>query len=252
MASVLVTGGTGSLGTVLVPRLVARGHEVRVLSRKSAPAVPTGATAAQGDVRTGDGLEAACAGVDTIVHAATSPGRRVRVTEVEGTRNIAAVARKTGAHIVYVSIVGVDRHRLPYYKAKWQAEQLVESSGARWTIVRATQFHELIDGFLSMRVLPLSKKTPFQPVDAGEVSDVIVDIVDAGPSGRVPDTGGPDILTIGEMKESRRLITGKGAVLVPAPPIGFVRDMVDGRHLCPDRAVGRITWEQWLQSRPSS
>ena len=249
MADVLVTGGTGILGAALVPRLVRRGHVVRVLSRQPSPAVPAGSTAVQGDVRTGEGLDAAVAGVDTIVHAATSAQRRARATEVEGTRNIVGAAQKTGAHVIYVSIVGVDRHRFPYYKAKWEAEQVVESDGGRWSILRATQFHDLLDGFLAMRVLPLSKRMPFQPVDAGEVSDALADVVDAGPSKRVPDIGGPAVLTIGQMNESRRLITGKRAMLIPTPRLGFIRDFADGRHLCPDRAVGRVSWEEWLQRR---
>jgi uncharacterized protein YbjT (DUF2867 family) len=249
MTDVLVTGGTGILGTALVPRLLTKGHGVRVLSRQASPSVPPGATAVQGDVRTGEGLDAAVAGVDTVVHAATNARRRARATEVDGTRNLTDAARKTGAHVIYVSIVGVDRHRLPYYKAKWEAEQVVEASGAPWTILRATQFHNLLDDFLAMRVLPLPKRIPFQPVDVGEVSDAFVDLVEAGPSGRAPDIGGPDVLTIGEMNESRRLITGKGALLIRVPAVGLVRDFVEGRHLCPDRAVGRITWEQWLQMK---
>src|SRR5437588_12805637 len=118
MATVLVTGGTGVLGAYLVPRLVARGHDVRVLSRRPSPRVPQGVTAVHGNVRTGAGLNTAAAGCDAIVHAATSL-RRARSTEVDGTRNVVEAANREGAHVLYVSIVGVDRHRLPYYKAKW-------------------------------------------------------------------------------------------------------------------------------------
>src|SRR4051794_38577127 len=131
MATVLVTGGTGVLGSYLVPRLRERGHEVRPLSRH-----PVGENAVRGDVRTGEGLEVAAGGCDVIVHAATSAQRRTRETEVEGTRHVVDAARTAGAHLIYVSIVGVDRHRIPYYKAKWQAEQVVESSGIPWTILR--------------------------------------------------------------------------------------------------------------------
>jgi len=151
--------------------------------------------------------------------------------------------------VLYVSIVGVDRHRLPYYKAKWQAEQVVEASGARWTILRATQFHDLLDRFLRLRVLPLPRATPFQPVDGGDVSDVLVDLVEAGPGGRAPDVGGPQVLTVAQMNDIRARITGRRALLIPVPPVWFVRDFVDGRHLCPDRAVGRVTWEEWLSRR---
>src|SRR5947209_15471757 len=124
MATVLVTGGSGVLGSYLVPKLQARGHEVRALSRH-----PVGPNAVRGDVRTGEGIEAAAAGCEAVVHAATNL-RRARETEVEGTRHVVDAARAAGAHLIYVSIVGCDRHRLPYYKAKWEAEQVVEASQA--------------------------------------------------------------------------------------------------------------------------
>ena len=243
MATVLVTGGTGVLGSYLVPRLEARGHEVRALSRH-----PKGANAVRGDVRTGEGIEEAVAGCDVVVHAATNPFRP-RSTEVLGADHVSESARMAGAHLIYMSIVGVDRHRLPYYKAKWEAEQVVESSGVRWTILRATQFHDLLDQILGYRVVPLPRRTPFQPVDGGEVADVLADLVDAGPSGRAPDVGGPLVQTIDELSRARKRITGNGAVLVPTPPVWFIADFVDGRHLASDGIHGRITWEDWLSRR---
>jgi uncharacterized protein YbjT (DUF2867 family) len=248
MATVLVTGGTGVLGSYLVPRLLARGNDVRVLSRHAPPSVQPGVTAVQGNVRTGEGLNVASVGCDTVIHAATNL-RRARTTEVEGTRNVVEAAKRAGADVLYVSIVGVDRHRLPYYRAKWEAEQIVEGSGTRWTILRATQFHDLLDGFLALRVLPLPRATPFQPVDGGDVSDVLAGLVDAGPCGRAPDVGGPQVLTIKDMNDVRARMTGHRALLVPVPPIWFLGDFAAGRHLCPDRAVGRISWEEWLSRR---
>ena len=237
------------MGSYLVPRLLARGHDVRVLSRRPAPTVPAGATAVRGDVRAGVGLDVAAAGTDAVIHAATSPNRRVKATEVAGTRNILAVARAAGAHLIYVSIVGVDRNRFPYYKAKWAAEQVVEASDGRWTILRATQFHDLLDRFFRGRILPMPRATPFQPVHAGDVADRLVDMVEAGPGGRVIDIGGPQVRTIKDLNESRARITGKKALLLPVPKVGFVRDFVAGYHTCPDHAVGRVSWEDWLQTR---
>lgn len=246
MATVLVTGGTGVLGSYLVPRLRARGHDVRALSRHSA-----GAGAVRGNVRTGEGVAAAVAGCDVVVHAATNL-RRFRSTEVDGTRHVAEAASKAGAHLIYVSIVGVDRHRMPYYKAKWAAEQVVEASGAEWTIQRATQFHDLLDGFLGYPVFPMPRRTPFQPIDAGEVADALVQLVDAGPTGRAPDVGGPEVLTIKELNEIRTRITGKRTLIVPVPRVWFVGDWVDGRHLLSDGITGRMTWEEWLsRQRPT-
>lgn len=247
MARVLVTGGTGMLGRRLVPLLVERGHEVRVFARRVA-SVADGAELMRGDVRTGQGLGPAVQDVDTVVHAATNPRRGVRKTEVLGTRNVLEAIERSGAHLVYVSIVGVDRHRFPYYKAKWEAERVVESSGVPSTIQRATQFHDLVDMFLSY---PLFIKTPhlaFQVVDAGDVAARLADLVETGPGGRAPDFGGPDVLGIRELAASRREITGKRARLLPVPRVGPIRDFDNGYHLCPDQRTGRLTWQEWLHA----
>ena len=248
MAEVLVTGATGMLGSVLVPKLVDRGHNVHALSRHP-PADGPGLTGVAGDVLTGKGLATAADGVDTVIHAATSPRRRARRVEVEGTRHMLAAARDAGAHFLYVSIVGVDRSaRFHYYRAKWAAEQLVAAHGGPWTILRATQFHPLMEMFLGFRVFPATKRMAFQPVDTGEVSDRLADLVEAGPSGRVDDFGGPEVLPIRDIEATRRRITGRRALLVRAPAIGPLRDFDAGRRLCPEHRQGRITWESWLRT----
>ncbi|MQA93162.1 MAG: NAD-dependent epimerase/dehydratase family protein [Streptosporangiales bacterium] len=87
--SILVTGGTGVVGGQVVSELLTRGaEEVRVLSRKAAPAVPEGATAARGDLTTGAGLAEAVTGVDTVVHCATNAGVRDTWADVAGTRRL--------------------------------------------------------------------------------------------------------------------------------------------------------------------
>jgi uncharacterized protein YbjT (DUF2867 family) len=233
------------LGRRLVPLLLERGHDVRVFARH-ASTDPGAAVPVRGDVRTGEGLAAALDGVDTVVHAATSPRRRARKTEVLGVENVLRAIEGSGTHLVYVSIVGVDHHRLPYYRAKWEAEQRVEASRVPWTIQRATQFHELLELFLSGPAFVRTPHLAFQVVDAGEVAARLADLVESGPAGRAPDFGGPDVVGIRELVASRRELTGRRARLVPVPRIGPFRDFDDGRHLCPDHRTGRITWREWL------
>ncbi len=100
---VLVTGGTGRLGTLVVARLRGSGCDVRVLARHEKP-VPRDVTFFTADLRTGQGIEPAVAGARAIIHCATSTRG-----DAEATRNLVLAASRTGsAHLAYVSIVGID------------------------------------------------------------------------------------------------------------------------------------------------
>lgn len=248
-----MTGGSGTLGSYLVPRLLGRNHEVRVLSRRPA-ALPHLAEAdvLAGDVVSGDGLDQALDGVDVVVHAAT---RAVRPgshrTEVQGTNNVVEIGAKHGVHCIYVSIVGVDRHRFPYYRAKWEAEQLVEARAGSWAIQRATQFHDLLAQALHSRVMPATKNMSFQLVDPSEVSDHLVGLVESRQEGRAPDFGGPEVLPVRDIAKIWRAETGRRAVVMRVPRLGFLADFDAGAHLCPDQRAGRITFAEWLRHRES-
>lgn len=244
MAAVLVTGGTGTLGRRLVPALRGAGHHVRVLSRRTGPDVVTG------DLTTGAGLAAALEGVEVVVHAATNPVRARRV-ELSGTARLLDAVRERGgvAHVLYVSIVGVDRHALTYCKAKWATEQLVEQSGLPSTIFRATQFHELLDkAFTGMRpALVAPRGFRCQLLAASEAAGRIVELVGAGPAGRAPDMGGPEVRAADDLARVWRAARGKRRpVLRPPVPGRIAGAFRRGVNLCPDHADGTTTWEQWL------
>src|SRR5580693_7680082 len=134
---VLVTGGTGRLGKLVVARLQDSGCDVRVLARHDRP-TPQGVTFFTADLRTGQGIEPAVTAAAAIIHCATSTRG-----DAEATRNLVAASRMGAAHLVYVSIVGIDRIAAwGYPKTKLQAEQIVARSGLPWTILRVTQFYD--------------------------------------------------------------------------------------------------------------
>jgi uncharacterized protein YbjT (DUF2867 family) len=187
-------------------------------------------------------------GCDTVIHAASNPRRHVRETEEAGARNVAAAAKRAGAHLLYVSIVGVDQHRYFYYRAKLAAERIVADSGADWTVLRATQFHELIDMFLSRGMFIRTRHLRFQPVEVREVAARLVELAACPGQGLAPDFGGPEILSISELAEARRAVTGRSTRLVPLPALGFLADFDAGRHLTPDHRAGAGTWQQWLEA----
>lgn len=249
--TILVTGGTGTLGRHVVWRLLEDEHEVRVLSRHTRP--PSDRTPTEwvrGDLRSGRGLREALAGVDAVVHCATTRGRG----DVAATRRLVEAARDVGRpHLVYVSIVGIDR--LPgffYYAAKLACERLVEESGLPWTTLRATQFHELVVQLVrAQRWLPVTATlgggVRLQPVAAREVGERLGRLAVGEPAGRVPDMGGPEIRPVVELTRRARQAAGRRRPVVPVRlPGRTFRAVREGALLAPDHADGTITFEDFL------
>jgi uncharacterized protein YbjT (DUF2867 family) len=254
VSTVLVTGGSGDLGSKLVERFVGAGDTVRVLSRRPRPAEAT-TEWAQGDMETGEGLAEAVANVDLVMHAATGGGTRAKA-DVPGTRKLLAACKAAGTpHFFYISIVGIEQIPLGYYKAKLECERLIEESGVPWSNLRATQFHALIDGFLQMFsrvpfVLPAPKAFKFQPIDTGEVADRMVQEAAKGSSGRLADIGGPDVMTFSEIAKTWQRATGKSKPIINVPLFGGVaRGYKAGFNCTPEHADGKVTWEEWLERR---
>jgi uncharacterized protein YbjT (DUF2867 family) len=255
MTTILVTGGTGTLGRALVPRLSALGHDVRVLSRRPQP--PPGSPAEAhawftGDLRTGEGIDAAASGADVIVHCATSQ----RGDEGAAGNLIAAASRAGGAHIVYISIVGIDQVPMFYYKHKLATEKLISGSGLPWTILRATQFHDLILTFcqaLARLPVMLVPTVSVQPVDVREVAERLADLAGAPPAGRVPDLAGPQVRPMAALARSYLEDSGRRRALLPVRLPGATFAAIRrGGLLAPDRAVGHITFEEFLAERPGT
>ncbi|MGH3659355.1 MAG: SDR family oxidoreductase, partial [Micromonosporaceae bacterium] len=167
---ILVTGGTGVVGSQVVARLRAHDAQVKVLSRKTSPNLPEGVTAVQGDLTTGKGLSEAISDIDTLVHCATNAGFGDTWADVAATRRLTEAATTSGArpHLVYVSIVGIDRVPYGYYRAKLATEGLIAASGLPWTTLRATQFHEL-----AHMVAATLARSPVLPVPPGVRSDLV-------------------------------------------------------------------------------
>lgn len=252
MASVLLTGGTGTLGRAVEHALIHHNHTVRILSRREQPAGRGPGTWAQGDLKTGVGIDAAVHGVDTIIHCATSGGRG----DIAGIENLIASARKAGSpHLIYVSIVGVDSIPMSYYRAKFEAEQRVETSALPWTILRATQFHNLVSAlFAVQRRLPLvfAPELRFQPIDVRDVASHLVELAAAGPAGRTPDIGGPEILTAEEIARLTLESLGVRRRVVPLRfPGRMFAALRSGNNLVPGNRVGKRTFAEFAAEQTS-
>lgn len=254
---VLVTGGGGALGRKLVRALAGAGHAARVMSRRGpARDAPAGVEWARADLVSGEGLGAAVEGVEAVIHAASDP-RNAEAVDVGGTRRLCEAARAAGvSHLVYISIVGVDVIPFGYYRRKLAAEAAVESSAVPHSILRATQFHTLVDFLLTQAarvplLMPLPTDFKFQSVDDAEVAERLAACVGAGARGRLPDFGGPSVFTLGEMAREWKRVRGVGKRVVRVPlPGALARAFRAGKNTAPDGERGATGWAEWL-ARPS-
>ncbi|MDA4106156.1 SDR family oxidoreductase [Mycolicibacterium holsaticum] len=250
--TVLITGATGTLGHCVVPEAVDAGHQVRALSRKNRVGY-TGVRWAQGDLLAGTGLDDALHGVDVVVNCATQPTGGKDVTSMANL--IAAARRASVGHIVHVSIVGIDRIPLPYYRTKLRAEQLLEASGVGHTVLRATQFHDLIYAIFAIQrfspVLCALRGVRFQPIDTHDVAARLVELVDAEPAGRAPDIGGPAVHTHTELGRMYLAARGSRRKAVALPITGrIVAGFRSGANLVPANAVGTVSFADYLTGKP--
>jgi len=252
---ILVTGGTGTLGRLVVARLRHEGHKVRVLSRKAHEARKD-IEIATGDLVSGQGVEAAVEGIELIVHCAgTAKGDEGLARTL-----VRAASRAPVRHLVFISVVGaeripvrggLDRAMFGYFAAKLAAERVIAESGIPWTTLRAAQFYDAIlltaRAMAKLPIVPVPAGVRFQPLDTAEVAERLVTLALGAPAGMVPDMAGPRIYTMRALVRSYLRAAGKRRVLMPmSVPGGAARAIRNGANLAPDRSVGRKTWEAFL------
>jgi uncharacterized protein YbjT (DUF2867 family) len=258
---VLVTGGTGTLGRHVVPRLRDAGCAVRVLSRTAHEATH-GIEYVTGDLLKDEGIQAAVDGAGIIVHCAGG-----RKGDDEAAQNLVEAASRAGTrHLVYISVVGADRNPVVsgtvralfgYFGFKRAAERIIADSGVPWTTLRATQFHDLsltvAEQMAKLPVIPVPAGVRFQPVDTGEVAARLVELALGAPAGLVPDMAGPQVYTMADLLREYLRARGKRRLLVPVRlPGQAARAVRAGANLAPARAVGHRTWADFLADRVPS
>ncbi|GAB3251352.1 SDR family oxidoreductase [Arthrobacter pigmenti] len=255
---ILVTGGTGTLGRLLVRRLLDEGRQVTVLTRRQ-PEPSRGVEFVTGDLGSDEGIDAAVQGIHTIVHLAGSAKG-----DEDKARNLVRAASKAGVrHLVHISVVGadripvaskLDRNMFGYFESKLEAERAVMESGIPWTVLRATQFNDLVlmvlQQMAKLPVVPLPKGMRVQPVEAAEVAERLAELALGLPKGLVPDLAGPKVYDIAQlMSDYLQFVQRRRLILPVVLPGKAARAMVSGANLAPERAVGSRTWEEFLIQR---
>ncbi|WP_330253273.1 NAD(P)H-binding protein [Nocardia sp. NBC_00565] len=247
MTTILLTGGTGTLGRHVTPLLVDAGFKIRMLSRNAHESTD-GIEFVTGDLVQGRGIEAAVDGADIILHLAGGP----KGDDV-ATQHLVDAAAKAGVrHIVYIGVIGADKLPIGYFKAKFAAEQAIIESGVPFTILRAAQFHDLAlktaRGMAKSPIVPAPGAVLWQPVDAREVAARLVELTRDAPAGRVPDLVGPTVYPMAELVRDYLKAEGKRRLFLPVPVPGKVgRAYRAKENLTLEGAtVGELTWEDFL------
>jgi len=235
---ILVAGGTGTLGQHLVPRLVAGGEAVRILTRDRERAERLPGEVAVGDLRDPSSLPAAvqgCAAVVAAAHGFVGTGRTSpEAIDRDGNRNLFGAALAAGVeHVVLLSTLGAaPDHPMSLHRMKYAAEQTLRNSGLAWTIVRPSAYLETWIGVIGAKLatggpaLVLGRgDNPINFVSVGDVA-ALVDraISDPGLRGEVLDVGGPENLTLTQLAE--RLIAEHGGTgRIKHVPLPMLRAM---------------------------
>ncbi|MFD3700402.1 SDR family oxidoreductase [Streptomyces sp. NPDC058646] len=242
---ITVIGSTGLIGSQLVVRLLEAGHEV----------VPASLTTGV-DLLTGEGLDQALQGADTVVNVTNSPTFDEASSDFFRTTvgNLLAAGERAGVgHQVILSIVGVDQvPDLDYYRAKTLQEELLKQGPTAYSIVRATQFFEFMDAVMSWSSdedtvrLP---STPVQPIAATDVVTALADVATAPPLNGTVGVAGPDVfslddlgrLTLWARDDDRPVVTDEQAGLFAA---------VEGDALLagPGARLAATHYKEWLST----
>lgn len=245
---IVVIGGTGLIGSKVVARLAAQGHEV------VAAAPQTGVNAL-----TGEGLDQALAGAQVVVDVANSPSFAddavLHFFETSG-RNLAAAEKAAGvAHHVALSVVGTDKlAQSGYFRAKIAQEALIRNAGIPYTIVRSTQFLEFLGGIVQSGAdgdtIRLSSAS-IQPIASDDVADAVADHALADPANGIVEIAGPERFALSELVQRYLEATDDPRKVVVDGKARYFGAELDDGTLVPEgpARLGQTNFAAWLRQR---
>lgn len=248
MASVLITGGTGTLGKQLCAQLDTHGVQYQVGTRKS----NLGEKYITMDLVQNVGVSDAIAGKEIIFHLATDMKK-----ETVATQNlIRALGTNSDVHLIYISIVGIDKVPFPYYKRKLASENVIKQSGIPYTILRATQFHEfannILETLLKYRVGFLPKKIVLQTIGSEVVASELYKISKRKAQNATNEIGGPIIQNLNQMCQIWLCQTHRKRWIINLPIPGQLGRTFKGGYLTTPNIHGHSSsYGDWLRRNPN-
>src|SRR5215475_15893590 len=247
---IVVIGGSGLIGSRLVTKLREHGHEAIAASPNSGV-----------NTLTGEGLAEALKGASVVVDVSNSPSwedAAVLNFFETSTRNLLKYGADSGVkHLVALSVVGTDRlAESGYFRAKIAQEKLIKGSAIPYSIVRATQFFELIKGIADISVIDGKAHVPpvlFQPIAADDVASAVGTVAVGQPINGTVEIGGPEEFRIDELVRRRLAHLNDAREVVADPNVLYSGAKIGERTLVPDKnaRLGETRFTDWLQSPAS-
>ncbi len=238
----VVIGGTGLIGKNLVQRLRAAGHEAVAASPS------TGVNAL-----TGEGLDAALRGTDTVVDVANSPSfedAAVLSFFETSTRNLLRAEAGAGVrHHVALSVVGADRVPTSgYMRAKVAQETLITAGPTPYTIVRATQFFEFLGAIAGPGSEVRLPPALMQPIAADDVATALADVAPGPPVRGVVEVAGPEAIPMDAIVRRFLAATRDPRTVITDSRAQYFGAELDDRSLTPGKSprLAPTRFEQWL------
>lgn len=245
---IAVVGGTGLIGSKLVAHLTADGHDVVVASRA------TGVNS-----YTGEGLEAALDGVETVIDTSNSgyfDDRAATEFFYVSTLNLLTYGEAT--HHVALSVVGTDRLAASeggYFRAKAAQEELIRESGKPYSIVHSTQFFEFVksiaDAATVGHVVRLSNAL-IQPIAGDDVAAEVARVAAGAPVNGMVEIAGPDTFRLEELVRTQLALREDPREVVADPLARYFGTELDERELLPadDAVIAPTRFAEWLAAAP--
>jgi uncharacterized protein YbjT (DUF2867 family) len=242
---IVVIGGSGLIGSKLVPKLRERGHEAVAASPNSGV-----------NTITGEGLAEALKGASVVVDVSNSPSwedAAVMNFFETSTRNLLSNEAAAGVgHHVALSVVGSERMlESGYFRAKIAQENLIKVSSIPYSIVRATQFFEFVQGIADFSTEGNKVRLPsalIQPMAADDVASAVARTAMGSPVNGTVEVGGPEKFRLDELVRRALAANKDPRVVVADPNARYYGVQLSERTLVPadDARLGETRFETWL------
>ena len=242
---IVVIGGTGLIGSKLVPKLRQQGHDAVAASPQSGV-----------DTLTGDGLTEALKGASVVVDVTNSPSWEdaavMKFFETSTRNQLAYEAVADVKHHVALSVVGTERMLASgFFRAKMAQEDLIKASSIPYSIVRATQFFEFVKGIADFSTDGNKVRLPsvfIQPMAADDVATAVARVAMGSPVNGTVEVGGPQKLHLDELVREYLAAQKDPREVVVDPQARYYGVEVSERTLLPGAAakLGEMRFKTWL------